>query len=139
MYRIRALDASDEELILAIHLKLHVGATPSDDEQKEQPRPLRGSAAILAMTDPPVASDDENNSDIVRGNDGMTKRSNRERLPNPVSEEENFHTSAPLPARKPGRPRKAVRLVVRPAVVRVITESSSKNSVAKTRGRPKVL
>ena len=83
---------------------------------------------------PPVASDVKNDSDIVRENNGAAKRSNRERLPNPASEEENLHAPNPASARKPGRPRKAVRLVVRPAAVRVITASSSKNLTAKTRG-----
>ena len=54
--RIRALDANDEELIHAEHLKPYVGATPFDDEQEEEPQPPRESVAILAMSDPPVAS-----------------------------------------------------------------------------------
>ena len=56
-YRIRALDANDEELIHAEHLKPYVGATPSDDEQEKELQTPRESAAILVMRDPPVASE----------------------------------------------------------------------------------
>ena len=117
-YRIRALDTSDEELIHAEHLKPYVGATPSNEEQEEEPKPPRDSAAILAMSDPPVASDGETNSHVARGNDSMATTPDRRRKAVRL-----LRAPTPLPVRKPG-----------PAAVRVIVASSPKNLEAKTRG-----
>ena len=136
-YRIRALDASDEELIHAEHLKLYVGATPSDDERGEEPQPPRECAAILATSDSPVPNDGENDSLVERGNDSVAIDTDRAALTDPANVAQDLRTPSPPPVRRPGRPRKAVRLVIRPAAVRVRTASSPKSLTMKSRGRPK--
>ena len=110
-YRIRALEANDEELIHAEHLKPYVGARPSDDEQEEGPRPPRENAAIVAISDPPVASDGENDEHVEHGNFGVAIDPDRAPFTNPANLAVNSRTPSPLPVRRPGRPRKAVRLV----------------------------
>ena len=96
-YRIHTLDADDEDLIHAEHLKTYVGVTPSDDKPEEERQPPRESAAILATSIPQVANNGENDSHIERGNDSVAMDSNHAPITNPVNVAVDLRTPSTPP------------------------------------------
>ena len=129
IYRLRNSDGSVEEAVHVSHLKPYVGEEASDDSSssEEDSRPPKENEE-LAMGDPPPASADNVQAEaLVRADDAESVR------PSGTLDPEFQATGK----RKPGRPRKNVRVVVRKGGAIVVPSVSAPQAVSRPRGRPK--